>query len=94
MGVQGVPKKVAIGPPKPQFFNETFKIFVVGRLFHSGFSAFSDLKIFNFTGPKSKFEIFKNSQKTRDYFLFFFKPIFLVDTNAQISQIICFLTKI
>ena len=31
--IQGVPKKVAIGPPKPQFLSETFEIFVVGRLF-------------------------------------------------------------
>ena len=37
--IQGVPKKVTIGPPKPQFLSETFEILVVGRLFHSRFSA-------------------------------------------------------
>ena len=30
-------KKVAIGPPKPQFLSETFEIFTVRRLFYSGF---------------------------------------------------------
>ena len=72
----GCLKKVTIGLPKPQFFNETFEIFVVGRLFHSGFSAFSDLKIFNFTGPKSKFENFKNSQKIGDSFFIFSSQFF------------------
>ena len=40
IGIQGVPKKVTIGPPKPQFLSETFEIFTVGRLFYSGFSTF------------------------------------------------------
>ena len=53
--VQGIPKKVTIGPTKPQFLSETFEIFVVGRLFYSGLSAVSDLKNFDFKGPKSKF---------------------------------------
>ena len=65
-------KKVTIGPPKPRFLSETFKIFVVGRLFYSGFSAFSDLKNFDFKGPKSKFEIFKNMNETVFHTLFFF----------------------
>ena len=56
--IQGVPKKVAIGPLKPQFMSETFELFVVGRLFIADLVFFLDLKIFDFKGPKSKFEIF------------------------------------
>ena len=36
----GCPKKISIGPPKPQFLSETFEIFTVGRLLHSKFSTF------------------------------------------------------
>ena len=43
---------MTIGSPKSQFLSETFEIFVVGRLL------FSDLKNFDFKGPKSNFEIF------------------------------------
>ena len=58
-------KKVAISPPKPQFLSETFEIFIVGRLFFiADLVLFSDLKNFDFKGPKSMFEIFRNSQKT------------------------------
>ena len=53
--------RVTIGPPKPQFLSETFEIFVVGILFIAYLVLLSDLKIFDFKGPKSKFEVFKNS---------------------------------
>ena len=42
--IQGVPKKVTIGPPKPQFSSETFEIFTVRRLFIVDLVLFSDLK--------------------------------------------------
>ena len=59
MNITGCPKKkVPIGLPKPQFLSKTFEIFTVGRLFYSGF-----MKNFDFKGPKSMFEIFRNSQK-------------------------------
>ena len=61
LNVQGVPKKLTIGSPNPQFLSETFEIFVVGRLFIADLGFFSDLKNIHFKGPKSKFEIFKNS---------------------------------
>ena len=64
----GCPKKGNDWSVKTTFFEQTFEIFFVGRLFHSSFRAFSDLKNFEFKGPKSKFEILKNSQKTRDFF--------------------------
>ena len=73
-------KKVPIGPPKPQFLSETFEIFTIGILFHSGFSTFSDLKKFDFKGPKSMFEIFRNSQKTG---CSFFHANFKGGTNAE-----------
>ena len=57
-------KKVAIGPPKPHFLSENFEIFTVGTLFIADLVLFSDLKNFDFEGPKSMFEIFRNSQKT------------------------------
>ena len=82
-------KKVAIFPPKSQFLSETFEIFIVGTLFHSRFSAFSELTIFDFKRPKSKFEIFKNSRKNRGFFLNFFQAKFLVGTDAEKIQIIC-----
>ena len=87
--IQGVPKKGDNWSPKTTVFKQNFEIFVVGRLFHSGFSAF--FKNFDFKGAKSKLEFFKNGQKTRDSFFFiFFEPIFLVGTNAQKILIICF----
>ena len=46
--IQGVPKKVAIGPPKPQFLSETFEIFTVGRLCYSGFNTFFRFEKFLF----------------------------------------------
>ena len=46
----------------------------IGRIFHRGFSALSDLKNFEFKGPKSKCGIFKNSQKQG--ILFFFSSQF------------------
>ena len=39
-------KKVAIGPPKPQFLSETFEIFTVGRPLYSGLSTIFRFKTF------------------------------------------------
>ena len=57
VSAQGVPKRVTICPPKPQFLRETFEIFTVGRLLYSGFSIFSDLKKFGFFLRISNFDL-------------------------------------
>ena len=94
MHIQGVPKKVAIGPPKPQFLSETFEIITVGRLFYSGFSIFSDLKNFDFKGHKLMFEIFRISQKKGCSFFIFLSEFFWEVQMPKKIQIIRFSTKI
>ena len=82
--LQGVPKKVTVGPPLPQFLSETFEILVVGRLFIANLVLLSDLKNFDFKGPKSMYEIFQKKPKNEVFFFyFFFQANFLVSTNAE-----------
>ena len=63
---------MTIGSPKPQFLSETFEIFTVGRLFLADLELLSDLKKIDFKGPKSMFEILRNSQINRGVEKFFF----------------------
>ena len=76
-------KKVAIGPPKPQFLSETFEIFVVGRFFHRGFSAFFKFeKNLILRGPKRSSKFSKIAKKQGTLF-YFFQANFFAGTNAE-----------
>ena len=53
---------------------------------------FSDLKNFDFEGPKSEVEIFKSSQE-RGIFSYIFKAIFLVNKNGERAPEYMFLNR-
>ena len=79
MIVQGVPKTYRLVRRSQSRLPNLLKFWLFVDFFIGDLVPFSDLKNFDFEGPKSELKFFKNSQKQATIFVLFFPSYFFAE---------------